>query len=203
MQHSSIWRQSQPFILASSSPRRRDLLSQQNLEFSSVAADIDEAPLPGEAADAYVLRLAIEKAKVIAHSRQNHWIIGSDTTISHQNQILGKPENEADCVRMLRLLSGKTHQVYTAVALVNYQNDEPTIHHHVNIAQVTMSEISATQASAYWHTGEPADKAGSYAIQGIGGCFVARCEGSYSAIVGLPLVETLEMLRTVGVIHEC
>lgn len=198
-----MWQQRSDFVLASSSPRRIDLLTQQRLTFTSATPDIDESVLPDEVASDYVKRLATAKAEVIAHTYPNTWVMGSDTSIGFENQILGKPCDEADCVKMLTALSGETHQVYTATALVRCNPEHIERHAILNIAHVTLTEISEAQAQAYWRTGEPADKAGSYAIQGIGGAFVASCEGSYSAIVGLPLVESIALLRKVGVIDEC
>lgn len=204
-----MWQQQNEFVLASSSPRRIDLLSQQGLKFTSVSPDIDETVLADEAPDAYVKRLAIAKAETIAQTVPDVWVIGSDTTIGFAKQILGKPRDEADCVAMLTSLSGASHQVYTATALVCCQSTPKTTEIHfqrhvvLNTSHVTLTQITADQARAYWRTGEPVDKAGGYAIQGIGGAFVASCEGSYSAIVGLPLVESIALLRKVGVIDEC
>lgn len=198
-----MWLQSHPFILASQSPRREALLTQQGLTFTCVPADIDEAVQPAEQAEAYVSRLALEKAKVIAHSHPNTWVIGSDTCIEYANTILGKPTDRADGIAMLTALSGQTHRVFTGVALAHYHHEQLRCEHVVVVAHVTMADISPAQAAAYWATGEPQDKAGCYAIQGIGGAFVAHCKGSYSAIVGLPLVETLSLLHAVGVLHEC
>jgi septum formation protein len=204
-----MWQQQSEFILASSSPRRIELLSQQGLKFTSVSPNVDETVLPNEAPDAYVQRLAIAKAEIIAQSVPGVWVIGSDTTIGFAKQILGKPRDEAHCVAMLTSLSDSSHQVYTATALVCChsvpQDTDKHIERHVvlNTSIVTLTQITEAQARAYWRTGEPADKAGSYAIQGIGGAFVASCEGSYSAIVGLPLVESIALLRKVGVIDEC
>lgn len=178
-----MWQQQSEFILASSSPRRIELLSQQGLKFTSVSPNLDETVLPNEAPDAYVQRLAIAKAEIIAQSVPGVWVIGSDTTIGFAKQILGKPQDEAHCVAMLTSLSDSSHQVYTATALVCChsvpQDTDKHIERHVvlNTSVVTLTQITEAQARAYWRTGEPADKAGSYAIQGIGGrlcCFMRR-----------------------------
>ena len=199
----AILQQAQPFILASASPRRSQLLAQLGLHFRCLPADIDERPQPHELASPYVLRMAREKAHFIAAQHPDAWVLGSDTCIAWRDAILGKPTDKADAIAMLMRLSGQTHQVLTSVCLVKGVGEQVIAHHATITAHVTLAQISERQASAYWDTGEPADKAGSYAIQGIGGAFVAHCEGSYTGIVGLPLVETRALLTQVGVVHEC
>ncbi len=177
--------------LASKSPRRRELLTQLGVQFDLVEGEIDETPLADESATDYVTRLACAKAKAgWLNSAQDRAVLGSDTIVVYQNQLLGKPNHQADAVKMLSLLSGKTHQVLTAVCL---QNAEQTLSELV-VSDVTFAELSEPEIIEYWQTGEPVDKAGSYAIQGIGGQFVVNINGSYSAIVGLPLYETKQLL---------
>ncbi len=179
--------------LASASPRRRELLSQLGVNFIVVQAPIDEAVLPGEAAAAYVLRLA--KAKALAGFRAQPEplpTLGADTIVVVDGEILGKPQDQADFLRMMRLLSGRCHQVYTAVALCRDAACEPQA---VTVAtDVWFGPMSEAQMLAYWHSGEPADKAGGYGIQGLGGRFIEKIHGSYFAVVGLPLFETAALL---------
>ena len=177
-------------ILASQSPRRKELLSQLGVQFQTRPADIDETPLSGESPMDYVLRLSIEKARCIAGSQSGTWVLGSDTTVVRGEAILGKPEDEEDAVSMLLSLSGKTHQVLTAVALVKGEQ----VLSRVVSTQVCFREITESMARAYWATEEPCDKAGSYGIQGLGGMLVRSIDGSYSSVVGLPLAETADLL---------
>lgn len=179
--------------LASASPRRRELLSQLEVNFVVVQAPIDEAVLPGEAAADYVSRLA--KAKAVAGflaQPQPLPTLGADTIVVVDGEILGKPQDEADFLRMMRLLHGRCHQVYTAVALCRDAAGEPQA---VTVAtDVWFGPMSEAQMLAYWHSGEPADKAGGYGIQGLGGRFIEKIHGSYFAVVGLPLFETAALL---------
>ncbi len=179
--------------LASASPRRRELLSQLEVDFVVVQAPIDEAVLPGEAAADYVLRLA--KAKALAGylaQPQPLPTLGADTIVVVDGEILGKPLDQADFLRMMRLLRGRCHQVYTAVALCRDAATEPQA---VTVAtDVWFGPMTEAQMLAYWHSGEPADKAGGYGIQGLGGRFIEKIYGSYFAVVGLPLFETAALL---------
>ena len=179
--------------LASASPRRRELLSQLEVDFVVVQAPIDEAVLPGEAAADYVLRLA--KAKALAGflaQPQPLPTLGADTIVVVDGEILGKPQDQADFLRMMRLLSGRCHQVYTAVALCRDAVCEPQA---VTVAtDVWFGPMTEAQMLAYWQSGEPADKAGGYGIQGLGGRFIEKIQGSYFAVVGLPLFETAALL---------
>ncbi len=179
--------------LASASPRRRELLSQLEVDFVVVQAPIDEAVLPGEAAADYVLRLA--KAKALAGylaQPQPLPTLGADTIVVVDGEILGKPLDQADFLRMMRLLRGRCHQVYTAVALCRDAATEPQA---VTVAtDVWFGPMTEAQMLAYWHSGEPADKAGGYGIQGLGGRFIEKIHGSYFAVVGLPLFETAALL---------
>lgn len=182
-------------ILASSSPRRRELLQQIGVRFSTAVADIDETPVAGEMPAVYVARLALEKARKVAEAHPQMVVLGSDTTVVCDGQILGKPENDADACRILRSLSGRAHQVMTAVALVKDNQHKV----HTVVTEVDFCPLSDEQIQAYVATGEPADKAGAYGIQGKGAVLVAAIHGSYSNVVGLPLTETAGLLREFGV----
>ncbi|MBZ4408439.1 Maf family protein [Myxococcus faecalis] len=181
-------------VLASGSPRRRDFLSQLGLTFTVSAADIDETPHPGEEAAAYVLRLAREKARVVAGRSPGAFVLAADTTVALGMTLLGKPQDPAEARAMLTRLSGKTHDVYTGVALAGRHEEALAVH-----TRVTFRELSAGEIDWYVGTGEPVDRAGAYAIQGKGGFLVARIEGSPTNVVGLPLGETLALLTRAGV----
>lgn len=209
-------------VLASTSARRKKLLAQAGLNcadftFIQVAPDIDETPREGEAPWDYVQRLATEKAQAglaLYQGMSQPVVLGSDTIVVLENQIFGKPVDAADAKRMLSTLSGKTHTVMTAVALVRPMLPQASVNsinlpdttHSIDTlvrlveTQVHFCVLSMADIEAYIASKEPMDKAGSYGIQGLGGCFVAAIEGSYSAVVGLPLVETRELLFEVGVI---
>ncbi len=178
-------------ILASASPRRRELLQQIDVQFRVQVADIDETPLRAETPAVYVARLALAKAQKVAAANPGCVVLGSDTTVVLDDEILGKPENDADATRMLAALAGRRHQVMTAVALV--QDDQQRV--QTVITDVHFAPLSAAQIAAYVATGEPADKAGAYGIQGLGAVLVDAIEGSYSNVVGLPLTETAAMLQ--------
>ncbi|MEE9101423.1 Maf family protein [Pseudomonas nitroreducens] len=179
--------------LASSSPRRRELLTQIGLPFHIVPASVDETPQAGESAVAYVERLAREKALAGLHflaQRADVCVLGADTAVVLDGRILGKPADRAEALGMLQALSGREHEVLTAVAVANRDRCEA----RVVSSRVTFRSVSMEEAERYWDTGEPHDKAGGYAIQGLAAVFVSRVEGSYSAVVGLPLCETAALL---------
>lgn len=180
--------------LASASPRRRELLSSIGLEVEIAPADIDETPRSGESPMAYVTRLARAKAEVGARGSRLP-TLGSDTAVVLDGRILGKPEDCDHARSMLAALSGRAHEVLTAVAISGPCGMLDTC----VSTRVVMRSIDTTEIDAYWATGEPADKAGGYAIQGRAAVFVERIEGSYSAVVGLPLFETAELLQRQGV----
>lgn len=185
-----------PLYLASGSPRRRELLAQIGVPFSVVSAPIDETPLPDEGAPAYVERLARAKAAAgLACIEGPAVVLGADTAVVLDGRILGKPENREDALAMLADLSGREHQVLTAVAV----SDGLRVHSLCVTSKVCFRAISADEAQRYWASGEPADKAGGYAIQGLGAVFVTGLSGSYSAVVGLPLSETAELLGQFGI----
>lgn len=194
---------SNTLILASQSPRRKDLLAQLGYRFQCLPADIDESIQAGESAEQYVARLAFEKANVIAKcyvedkndTGENVTVLGSDTSVVYQQKILGKPESLEDCHAILGMLSGHVHQVITSVALIQRKRSEIVI----VSTDVDFKTLSYEEIDRYWQTGEPQDKAGAYGIQGIGGQFVKKINGSYSAVVGLPLYETSQLLTSFGV----
>ncbi len=180
--------------LASASPRRRELLSSIGVEVEVFPVDIDETPSVGEAADAYVARLARQKAAA-GVGLSSLPVLGSDTAVVCDGVILGKPRDQPHAAAMLRGLSGRAHQVLTAVAV----SGPAGMLEACATTRVVMRDIAEHEIAAYWATGEPADKAGGYAIQGLAAIFIERIEGSHSAVVGLPLFETAALLARQGV----
>ena len=174
-------------------PRRKALVSSSVDEVEVQFADREETRITGESAKDYVARLALQKAQTIADKMQDVAVIGSDTAVVIEGEILGKPENFDDSQRMLQRLSGKTHQVMTGFSVVT-KNDSYT---EVVTTDVTFTNIEANTIKAYWQSNEPQDKAGSYAIQGIGGRFVEKINGSVSSVIGLPLVELETALKRI------
>ena len=191
------------FYLASRSPRRRELLEQAGYAYAELpagAADVDETPHAGEAAKEYVLRVAREKAAagwraVNAGGYRPLPVLGADTTVVLGDVILGKPGDVAHACAMLATLSGRTHQVYTAVALA----DANALSTRLSVSTVEFRSIAAAEIEHYARTGEPLDKAGAYAVQGRAAIFIKAISGSYSGIMGLPLFETAELLGTLGI----
>jgi septum formation protein len=182
-------------ILASASPRRKELLEQIHVRYSVCAVDIDETPLLGELPLAYVQRVAAEKSAVCLEKLHTHKpILAADTAVVLGDVIMGKPKDKEDALAMLRLLSGKTHQVYSAISLRGLTHSEA-----VSITDVSFKELSEQEILDYWYSGEPLDKAGAYAIQGKGSVFVRAINGSFSGVVGLPLFETAQLLRQHGI----
>ena len=178
-------------MLASSSPRRRELLSILGVPFTVQSADIDESPQPAETPLVYAARVAQEKARVIAAGRPADRVLAADTIVILGNEVLGKPQNAVDARRMLGTLSGKVHQVSTAVCLIANGSSSA----HVETTNVFMGEISAAEIDAYVASGEPMDKAGAYAIQGGAAKWVYRIEGDYFNVVGLPLAAVWQLLQ--------
>ena len=173
------------------------MLAQLGVEHRIAPVDIDEAHRAGEAPAEYVRRLAIAKAETLWNSlleQDRLPVLGSDTTVALGNEVLGKPADRKDGLDMLRRLSGRTHQVHTAVALRHAGGSA----FRVSVSDVTFRALSRGEMEAYWNTGEPVDKAGGYAIQGRAAVFIEHMAGSYSGIVGLPLFETAELLRMIG-----
>lgn len=178
-------------ILASASPRRAALLSAAGIPFRVEAVDVDETPWPGEAPAAYVERLAIEKARAIVCRDPGTLVLAADTTVVVEEQILGKPADDRDAARMLELLSGREHEVLTGVAL----RRGAELLTHVERSEVRFLQLRPDEVAWYVSTGEPHDKAGGYAIQGLGSRFVEHIRGSYSNIVGLPVAQVYLLLR--------
>ena len=179
-------------VLASASPRRQQLLRHAGIEFTVLPADVDESPLHGEGARDCAQRLAREKAWKVWGARQRDPVLGADTIVVVDGTILGKPVDDNDAARMLRLLAGRTHQVVTGVCLVR-SNGDIVVDSETTL--VTMAELSDHEIVAYVATGEPMDKAGAYAIQGIASRWIPRIEGDYSNVVGLPVARVYRMLR--------
>ena len=182
-------------VLASASPRRRELLQQIGVQFSVQPVDICEDVLTDESADVYVARLAREKAELGLQRSGAKAALGSDTSVVMSGEILGKPKDASDAERMLMSLSGREHQVMTGVALATEYDTQVCVVTTV----VHFKELTPEICRAYWASDEPCDKAGAYGIQGLGAVFVDRIEGSYSSVVGLPLAETAEMLTHAGI----
>lgn len=183
-------------VLASASERRSRLLEQIGVRHRVVGADIDEAPRPGEAPPDYVRRLAAEKARaVVVREPGGEPVLAADTTVVLGGRLFGKPADEAECLEMLGALAGRTHAVLTAVAL----RHDGQLREALDTSYVTFRSIAAEEVRRYWASGEPAGKAGGYAIQGLGAVFVARLEGSFSGVMGLPLFETAALLDAAGV----
>jgi len=180
-------------ILASTSPRRRELLTQAGFTFDIVPADIDETQLPGEGPVDYVRRLAFEKAKAIHATHPNDTILGADTTVVLQGEVLGKPANALEAERMLRMLAGKMHQVYTGIAVVTHSATAQ----HVETTNVFFTPISEADLKRYLSTGDSLDKAGAYGIQGYAARWISRIEGDFFNEMGLPIAATVSLLSCV------
>ena len=178
-------------VLASASPRRQELLRNAGIPFEVQRADIAETPRPGESAKECAERLAREKALAVASQRPRDVVLGADTVVVVDGQLLGKPSDAKDAARMLRLLSGRQHQVITGVCLV--VGGKPVVASETTL--VTVSEITDREVADYAASGEPMDKAGAYAIQGIASRWIPRIEGDYSNVVGLPVALVWRMLR--------
>lgn len=180
--------------LASASPRRQSLLASIGVSVSVMPSNIDETPWEGETPAAYVERLAVAKAQA-AMGKTTLPVLGSDTAVVVDGAILGKPVDQQHAANMLSQLSGRTHHVLTAVAVSGPRG----VLSCCVTTEVTMRALTAEEIACYWQTGEPADKAGGYAIQGLAAIFIERIQGSHSAVVGLPLFETTRLLRQQGV----
>ena len=185
-------------FLASASLRRSQLLTQIGVRHESLATDLDEQPLPGECPADYVRRLAREKALAglaAQGGRTDRPVLAADTTVVLDGQIYGKPAGEPECVAMLMTLGGRSHEVLTAVALA----EGAGLRTALNVSRVTFRALDEQECSRYWATGEPAGKAGAYAVQGLAAVFISRLEGSFSCVMGLPLFETAALLDAAGV----
>jgi len=182
--------------LASRSPRREELLQQVGVHYELLPVSVDETPAAGEKAADYAQRLALAKAEAGWSSlagKNPLPVLGADTVVVANAAIMGKPRDRQQAIEMLQVLSGATHTVLTAVALVA---EDRLV--RLNTSHVTFRTLSLSECEAYWESGEPLDKAGAYAIQGLGAAFITRLEGSYSGVMGLPLFETVDMLETFG-----
>ncbi len=181
-------------ILASQSPRRAELLRQMGLVFQTAPVDLDESLQADELPTAYVQRLAQGKAEAVSRRFPASWVLGADTTVVVEGQILTKPVDEADFQRMMAQLEGRTHQVLTAVALTTPHGTTTAL----SLSQVTFKPLTDAEITAYWQSSEPTDKAGGYAIQGRAAIWIERLEGSYSGVMGLPIFETAQLLQQQG-----
>lgn len=185
--------------LASGSPRRQELLTQLGVSFERIVTGIEEKRAEGESAQEYVSRLAREKAQAgVVQTPRDLPVLGADTIVILNGEVLEKPHDADHAARMLRKMSGQTHQVMTAVALADSQN----VLDCLVVTDVTFRVLTDDEIAAYIASGEPMDKAGAYGIQGLGGCFVRKINGSYHAVVGLPLVETYELLSNFNSLRE-
>lgn len=180
-------------ILASASPRRAELLRAAGLAFDVRPADVDESILPGESPSDYVSRLAEAKARVVHERDSDRTVLAADTAVVVDGHVLGKPLDQADAERMLRLISGRTHEVLTAVSLFHPGQIVDT---RVELTTVEFAGLSESDIAWYVSSGEPMDKAGAYAVQGLASRFVTRLDGSYSNVVGLPIALVYQMLTT-------
>ena len=189
-----------PILLASASPRRRELLSQIGISFRSRSQDIDESRRAGESATDYVQRMATEKVEAALKSlaQQSNWLVlGADTIVVCDQEVLGQPTSQSHALELLMQLSNRDHQVLTAVTVASSSKFAS----RVSRSTVSFRAISPAEAGAYWRSGEPAGKAGGYAIQGYAAVFVKKLTGSYSGVMGLPLYETMQLLNQFGI--EC
>lgn len=188
----------QPHLhLASISPRRSELLRQIGVVHSIIEVDVDETPHRGEHPTEYVIRLAREKALAGQTWLGDHGhglVLAADTAVVADDRILGKPRDRADALEMMQLLSNRSHLVYSGVALAG-----DGIESSISESRITFRDVTPDEARAYWESGEPADKAGGYGIQGLGALFITRIEGSFSGVMGLPLFETAQLLKQAGI----
>ncbi len=186
-------------VLASASPRRREILGQLGIAFDVMVADVDETQHADEDPVSYVLRLSEAKARAVLtrlSSEERLFVLGADTTVVMDEQVLGKPKDLADSVCMLQMLSGREHEVHTAVTVIAHP--DALVHSAFKTTRVIFRALSAQVVHAYAQSGEGADKAGSYAIQGLGAGLVTEIHGSYSNVVGLPAAETIGLLQAAG-----
>lgn len=185
------------FILASASPRRRELLASIGLDFDVIPSHVPEVHQEGEAPEEYVARLSRDKAHALAVQYPARWVIAADTTVLLGDQLLEKPADPQDAERMLATIAGKTHIVYTGVTLEHAETGYRDT--RVAESEVRMLPLSPSEVAWYVATGEPLDKAGAYAVQGIGAMFIDSIHGSYTNVVGLPLATLFQMMRKAGI----
>lgn len=192
-----MFNNNEKIILASGSPRRRRFLEGLGLDFTVVVADVLEVPLAGELPADFVRRLAVDKAMAVGTDHPEVWMIGADTVVVIDNEILGKPNDPDDALTMLTRLAGRVHEVWTGFAICHGSSE---VISRAVVTEVKFVEASQDVLAAYVATGEPLDKAGAYGIQGQGGVLVERIDGSYSNVVGLPMAELVEELLRLNVI---
>ncbi len=188
-------------VLASGSPRRKEMLEKLGIDITVIPSSAAEDELPGESPEEHVVRLSIDKAKEVAE-RDNvtgRWFIGSDTIVLQDNSILGKPASHEEAAKMLRSLSGSEHQVLSGYAIIDRQTRE--IVADVVATDVRFRQLTESEIAGYIASGEPMDKAGAYAIQGMGGVFVESINGSYNNVVGMPLCQVIEVLKQMGAVN--
>jgi len=183
-----------PIVLASGSPRRKQLLEMLRIPFRVIAPDVDEHVLPGESPDAYVTRLSRAKAQAVVSLAPQDIVLAADTTVVIEHSILGKPESPKDAVHMLERLQGRTHEVLTSVAVAENGRLEQAL----DVSRVTFRPNDRRTLEEYVATGEPLDKAGAYAIQGLGAPLIERVEGDFFGVMGLPLRLALDLLAKFG-----
>lgn len=186
-------------ILASESPRRYELLKQMGLDFEVVPSNVSEDFVQAESPQEHVMRLAEAKAREVANRYPDHWVIAADTIVCINGSILGKPKGRDEAVEMLRRLSGREHRVWTGFSVLHSGKGESD--QEVVQTAVRMKTLTAAEIEWYVHTGEPLDKAGGYAIQGIGSFIVESIQGSYTNVVGLPICELIQMLTRIGAVR--
>ncbi len=189
----------QRLILASSSPRRRDLLAGLGLEFEVMEADIEEKPLPGEGPEEFALRAASDKASAVCRCHGSAWVLGADTVVVYENRLLGKPADSGEALAVLLCLAGRRHFVHTGFCLEHREKNVAV--RRLVTTEVYFSPFDEAIAAAYVASGEPLDKAGAYGIQGIGGFLVEKVSGSCSNVIGLPLAEVVEELLRYEVVQ--
>jgi septum formation protein len=185
--------------LASASPRRQELLRQLGIAFEAIPSNLHEERAAGESPEQYVARVALDKARHVAGQLRErglsaHPVLGADTEVVLDGEILGKPKDRAHGLAMLKRLAGRTHEVLTGIAVLHQGRE----HAALSRSRVTFAPLDEAEIRRYWDTGEPADKAGGYAVQGKAAAFIARIEGSYSGIMGLPLHELAQVLKNAG-----
>jgi septum formation protein len=194
-----LYRTIKRIILASHSPRRRELLSALGIVFEVIGTDIDESMTAGESVEEHVLRLAGQKAWAVSSRNPDALVLGADTVVVVDNTVLGKPTDKEDAARMLGMLSGRTHEVLTGIAIIPSQCQDA----YAQVVQtaVVMRGLDPKEIAAYVATNEPMDKAGAYAVQGMASAFITRIEGSYPNVVGLPTAEVIGLLLTLGAVE--
>ena len=185
-------------ILASGSPRRKDLLESLGIKFVVIPSDVDESFLVNEAPEEGARRLAFEKALEVSKLHEEYWTLGADTVVVIDGKVLGKPTDKHEARLMLGMLTGRTHEVFTGYALVNSRNIESCVTGYSR-SEVFIRELNRDEIAEYVESGEPMDKAGAYAIQGLGAAIVQSVNGSYTNVVGLPLCEVARELKRLGI----